>query len=112
MGKLYRKNTVILVIVTIFISLVTFGMRTPSMAGLYSGKPKPRPRAVLQNQIKTCKENLKKAVALQADAALSRFITIAYTPFTLILSPACNIPPYISHGKSHALSRASPSFCC
>jgi hypothetical protein len=49
------------ILLVLTVSLTSLGIRLPSLAGLSSnsGKPKPRPRAVINNQIKTCKQVVK-----------------------------------------------------
>lgn len=52
-----RKIFSLLLLIPILLSLTALGMRLPTLSGLTSGKPKPRPRAVIQTQIKKIKKN-------------------------------------------------------
>jgi len=58
MNKAVNRRAVILMLLILTVSLISLGLKLPSLAGVSSnsGKPKPRPRAVIQNQIKTCKQ--------------------------------------------------------
>jgi hypothetical protein len=56
-----RNKTLLLVaLIPIVLGLLAHGMRVPDFSGLASGKVKPRPRAVIKNQISTCKQCLEK----------------------------------------------------
>jgi hypothetical protein len=51
-----RKISVSFIIVFLALGFVSLGIRLPTLPGLSSpAKPKPRPRAIVDNQIKTCK---------------------------------------------------------
>lgn len=60
MANPHRTHKVfsLLLLIPILLSLTALGMRLPTLTGLTSGKPKPRPRAVIQTQIKKIKENI------------------------------------------------------
>jgi hypothetical protein len=57
-GLVVNRRAVIFVLMILTVSLISLGVRLPTLSGVSSnsGKPKPRPRAVIQNQIKTCKQ--------------------------------------------------------
>lgn len=66
---LVSRKTVCLLLAILTISLTSLGVRVPWSSGISSssGKPKPRPRAIIQNQIKTCKQvmqDIPSAVAI------------------------------------------------
>lgn len=67
--------------------------------GVFSGahKPKPRPRAIIQNQIKTCKESVKKQGTM---CAILPIVAV------LLPSPACG-----HHDPSPPSSHQAVSFC-
>ena len=54
-----KKILISFFIFPILISLTSLGIRLPTIDGLTSGKPNPRPRAVLQTQVKKCKEQIE-----------------------------------------------------
>jgi hypothetical protein len=47
-----------LVFVPVFLGLISLGVHLPALAGYVKNGPKPRPRALVQNQIKHCKEKI------------------------------------------------------
>ncbi|HZV83097.1 MAG TPA: hypothetical protein VFF53_13115 [Geobacteraceae bacterium] len=49
-----------LVFVPVFLGLISLGVRLPTLVGYVKSGPKPRPRALIQNQIKSCKEKIDK----------------------------------------------------
>ncbi len=55
------RKTVIFIQLILTVSLTTLGLRLPAAAGVSvdSGKPTPRPKAVINSQIKTCKQIVK-----------------------------------------------------
>jgi hypothetical protein len=55
-----RKSLVLIAFIPVAIALIALGVRLPRMIGVHSPGPKPKPRAVIVNQIKTCKNILKK----------------------------------------------------
>jgi len=71
------RRAVIFILLLLTVSLTSLGLRLPSLAGVSSnsGKPKPRPRAVIQNQIKTCKQMIT-SLADAADFLPEKFFTV------------------------------------
>lgn len=60
-SRTVQKRLLSTLLVLITLCLVSMGIRVPTVAGISSSaKPKPSPRAVIQNQIKTCKQIIKK----------------------------------------------------
>jgi hypothetical protein len=82
-------------IIPIVISLTSLGMKLPSIAGLSSGKPKPRPRAVLQAQVKKCKEQIE-----------SQSLDLAPTENRVVITP----PPLFRLESKSAACRKSCQF--
>lgn len=74
-----NRKTGFLVLVLLTISLASLGMRLPwsSSISSSSGKPKLRPKAIIENQIKTCKQVIKDITPLIA--VLERFPAITRT---------------------------------
>ena len=106
----YRTKLIILLV--IILGLVSMGMRLPNLLELASSsaKPKPRPRAVIKTQIKSCQELIKKfnVVASSSDglvrsalADVSEFVG-PFGVLTFIIPPTELV-------ASNTLSRASPS---
>lgn len=70
----------LLLLLILTICLTFMGVRLPWGTGKSSGKTKPRPKAVIQNQIKSCKQIIK---SFSAESALPEF-TVTITP---VLNP-------------------------
>jgi hypothetical protein len=95
-----NRKIVSLVLVLLTISLVTLGVRIPWSTGISSStaKPKARPRAIIENQIKTCKQVIKEistplAVleASSAVVAVTFFISHAPLDCVLLSTPAAYV---------------------
>jgi hypothetical protein len=72
-----NKAVIVLVLVVVGAGLTSLGMRLPALPGLSAPlKPKPQPRAVLKNQVSTCKGQLNKAAQPKL-AIQGTFITLA-----------------------------------
>jgi hypothetical protein len=65
----FHRGLVVCLLAVLTVTLTSLGVRLPWSAGFTSstGKPKPRPRAIIKNQIKVCKQVIKE---LPASAAL------------------------------------------
>jgi len=103
---MYRKS-IILVLAMLCISLTTLGIRLPWTTGISSGKAKPRPRAIVQNQINKCNEIVLKNISIEP-ALLENIFTHIHIETTQSI-------PLIRSPKNHTFhvlfanaSRASP----
>jgi hypothetical protein len=104
-----RTNFVILLV--IILGLVSLGMKLPNLQELASssGKPKPRPRAVVKTQIKSCQESIKK---LSIDASPDGPVRNSLAKFFLFVAPRgllLSVNPPVDFIVSNTLSRAPPS---
>lgn len=101
-----KKLVIIFVFVPIFLGLITLGVRLPSLSGYVKSGPKPRPRALLQTQIKNCKEKIEKICQEQAPA---RF-TIHPKSAVVLISESCLFIQSSLEQNNHgtAISRAPP----
>ena len=105
LNRLSRKISAAVLIPLVLIGMTSLGMRLPSIAGFSSGGPKPRPRAVLQTQVKKCKDQINKhapdvgATEIQALLISScSFLPIVTTleflrPLILSISKSSRAPP-------------------
>jgi len=105
------RKSIVLVLAMLCISLTALGIRLPWAPGISSGKVKPRPRAIVQNQIKNCKENVLKSLAVEPALPAPIFIPshietanntpLIYTPgkqtATVLIAKFSRAPPV---GKS------------
>jgi len=101
------RKSIILVLAILCVSLTTLGVRLPWAPGISSGKVKPRPRAIVQNQIKNCKENVLKSFAVEPALPETIFIPshietaknlpLIYTPIkhasTVLIANSSRAPP-------------------
>lgn len=73
--QLQRKSLLSIVLVVIVIGMTTLGMRLPVLSELASakGKPKPRPRAVLQKQVPTQQKEVVKSTPTLAATITTYF---------------------------------------
>ncbi len=102
-----KKQFIAGVLVILSLGLVSLGIRLPTTPGLSSAsvKPKPRPRAVIRNQTKTCKEIVKNMGPLCASV---HGVCLSCPTF-------CSAEEAVYSGMFHAdlasstPSRASPS---
>lgn len=91
----------LLLLLILTICLTFMGIRLPWGTGKSSGKTKPRPRAVIQNQIKSCKQIIK---SYSAESALPEF---AFT-ITPDLNPEEIFPePHVKAFAAPLLSESS-----
>jgi len=102
-----NRKTVGLFLVLLTISLVSLGVRIPYSCGISSNsaKPKPRPRAVIENQIATCKQVINDShslVALLETMPALTMVAFLFThpPLVESISPSavtlprnCRAPP-------------------
>jgi len=106
--KAFSKSCIVIILVAVSIGLVTLGMRLPSLSGLASspGKPKPRPRAIIQYQVKSYK---------QAACPLTPLVAAIQTTDCLLPEPAASaLHSFIPTGtpcivSTLQLSRAPPA---
>jgi hypothetical protein len=105
---LTRKLVIVLVFVPVFLGLISLGIRLPVLAGYVKSGPKPRPRALIQNQIKSCKEKIDKACQkLAAASCTCHPCELSY----LIAGPPRFIhSPLKNSDQRTAPPRASPAF--
>lgn len=96
-----------LILVFLTLGLVTSGMRLPSLPGLSSSsaKPKPRPRAIVKNQVKPCYESNKKVGTAPAVVWLAH-VPLLNTDGTSIFTKTSILPPF--HFVPTRFSRAPP----
>jgi hypothetical protein len=95
----------------VFLTLgfISLGINLPSLSGLSSSaKPKHRPRAIVNNQIKTCKNVIKhigtsSAIVRDAQVQLPNIVgtavftkTSALHSFQLIPNRFSRAPPFVS----------------
>jgi hypothetical protein len=106
--KAFSKSCFVMILVAVSIGLVTLGMRLPSLTGLSAapGKPKPRPRAVIQQQVKTFKQAVCPVTPLVA--------TMPATDYQLPEPTASSLPVFIPTEtaclvSTQQLSRAPPA---
>lgn len=61
MRRLSRnRQLILLVLVPLVITFISLGIRLPDLSGIHSSGPKPKSRAILSNQIHTCKKTINK----------------------------------------------------
>lgn len=105
---LTKKLVIVLVFVPVFLGLISLGVRLPVLAGYVKSGPKPRPRALIQNQINNCKEKIDNiSQELAADSCTYH----PNAPFSLIAgSPlfAHSLPEI--NDQEPAVPRAPPNF--
>lgn len=107
--SLSKKAVCLLLIMPILISLTVLGMRVPTLGGFTSGKLKPRPRAVMQTQIKKIKDSLQFQCAVDCtlpDAPIvnapqgtlipATFLASTYHALVAISLPSRSPPPAIT----------------
>ena len=96
-----RKSTIFLLII-LTVSLTTLGIRLPGPTGISANscKPKPRHRAVIQNQIKTCKQIIK---------SLSDSPELIPERFFLVVSSETDRIPLLCAGQHSSKSQLSGS---
>ena len=70
MFSVRNKTLLLTILIPMVLGLLAVGIRVPDFPGLSSGKVKPRPRAVIKNQISTCKQSLEKKYKPTVAAAL------------------------------------------
>lgn len=105
-----KRKTIIFFLIILGVSLTSLGVRLTAAAGISSNsvKPKPRPRAVIQTQIKTCKQLVKSFTDTLAFIPVNDYaVTIhpSEQPLqqlpeicgsaALLLSSPCRAPPPI-----------------
>lgn len=104
-----NRKTVSLVLVLLTISLITLGFRIPWPTGISSPttKPKARPRAIIENQIKTCKQVIKDIstplAVLEASPAVAAVI------FFIQHAPLDSVPLSTPAAYVRKNSRAPPA---
>ncbi len=103
-----RKSTLLLLAI-LTISLIFMGIRLQWGIGISSGKIKPRPKAVTQNQIKTCKQILK---SFSADPVLPESILASRTDQSTVRPHFHAIHVDSSSPLLTKLSRAPPQPSC
>ena len=60
-NRFASKGGIAVILVLVTLGLVSLGTKLPSFAGVSKqGTPKPRPRAVIQNHIKSCKQTIER----------------------------------------------------
>jgi hypothetical protein len=101
-----KKVVIVLVLVPLFLGLISLGVRLPSLGGFVNSGPKPRPRALVQNQIKNCKEKINKICQEQVTVVCSCYPQpdlVQASEYLLPMQPPVKL---ITH--SSAISRAPP----
>lgn len=99
-----RRSSLLLLII-LSISLTFLGIRLPWSVGISSGKVKPRPKAVIQNQIKSCKQIIK---AFSAEPALPESIFTVTAVQRAANTPLLTILQHTASPLHNKLSRAPP----
>jgi len=106
--KSLNKTAIVLVLFVVCAGLTSLGIRLPTLSGLSSStKPKPKPRAVLTNQVKTCKAQLAKIQPLSADFPRLNIVESESCPLVELF-----VPPSFStlHAAYATPPRAPPLF--
>lgn len=76
--------------VVLAISLTSLGIKLPSAPGISSTfKPKPRPRAIIKNQITTCKQIIKKIPPAVVVTGFEPVACLPATALPTLPSPIC-----------------------
>ena len=83
MERFTRNRTNYLILLVIVLGLVSLGMKLPDLHELACSpiKPKPRPRAVVKTQIKSCQESIKK---IQVDVTSDRPVRFTLYPICIL----------------------------
>jgi hypothetical protein len=102
------KSGIFIILIAISIGLISLGVRLPTLAGISSspGKPKPRPRAIIQHSIKSCK--VTTATAAPMLATIDTVTVICLPAARDLLHPV--VPVAFHHPiAATKLSRAPPA---
>jgi short subunit fatty acids transporter len=104
-----NRKAVCLVLVLLTISMVSLGFRIPWLAGISSSTPKPkaRPRAIIETQIKTCKQIIKDIPTVVA--VLQAAPSVATTIFPIQHAPLDSLILSSSAASVRKNSRAPPA---
>jgi len=105
---LVNRKSIGFVIALLTLGLVALGVRLPWSSGCSSshGKPKPRPRAIVQNQIKACKQVLKDYHPFAAILPPAHVISLPATLVPCVALELASFPPAAQLPRS---SRAPPA---
>lgn len=101
-----QRKTVFIALVILTISLASLGVRVPWGVGISSSAtPKPRPRAIIQNQIKTCNQVMQDIPSIFAALAEPLHLPV---PVILLLPLAPIASWYRSFSPLQQKSRDPP----
>lgn len=105
---LVNRKSICFVLVLLTLGLVSLGVRLPWSSGWSSSpaKPKPRPRAIVQNQINSCKQVINDYNPFAAILPPAHFIAL---PAPLVPSVALELPSFLSAAQLPRSSRAPPA---
>lgn len=100
----FQRKFLAVILVFLSLGLVSLGIKVPHVRGFSSpAKPKPSPRAVVQNQIKTCKQLVANPDTVGA-VTRTVFVFLASQPLLHEVLPYCGHVEIV-----HCIpSRASP----
>jgi hypothetical protein len=105
--SLSKQMLCLIMVIPILVSLTVLGMRLPTFGGLTSGKPKNRPRAVLQTQIEKVKDSFQLQQALDCVLQNDHFALLTAAPQQL---HSFSLVANYSISDTSPTSRAPPSF--
>jgi hypothetical protein len=110
MEVLFRRKFQQIILLPIIIGLLTFGIKLPDLTGCSSGnKPKPRPRAIIQNQIKSCKQGMEKLCKFAPELGLHQPAAGELPAVEAMPASSClSFPGFPCLASSGHASRAPP----
>jgi hypothetical protein len=104
---LTKKLVIMLVSVSVFLGLISLGVSLPALAGFAKSGPKPRPRALIQNQIKNCKEKIDTSRQELAPGSCTYHPPSPLSPLRAEAPLFAQFPPQ-NNDRETADSRAPP----
>jgi hypothetical protein len=107
---LSKRGGIAVILIVVTLGLISLGTKLPAFSGvLTSGTPKPRPRAIIQNHIKSCKQTIENNHRLiEAPGDLPSSARLHLPESHRLPAPAFSISVKICNGCTGNISRAPP----